>query len=138
MPCDRANAGFRWGNRFMTRKQTDLASGALRAFFRIAALWSLSSSEQMAVLGADDMETLTVWRKGDHQHLSSDTLERLSLLLGIFKALNQLLPPKQADAWMRRPNSHPLFQGQPAIQLASTGKLDDLRAVRRYLDGQLA
>ena len=49
--------------------------------------------------------------------LSRDTLERISYILGIWKALQILLPdPAAADAWIRKPNAAPLFSGKPALE----------------------
>ncbi|WP_370542917.1 hypothetical protein [Halomonas sp. KM-1] len=51
------------------------------------------------------------WRKQPTAaRLDVNQLERMSLILGIYKALQILLP--RADAWLRRPNHNPLFAGQ--------------------------
>ena len=64
--------------------------------------------------------------------LSRDTLERLSYLLGIYKALQILLPdPAAADAWVRRPNAAPLFAGRSALDRMLAGNVSDLSAVRQ-------
>jgi len=69
--------------------------------------------------------------------LSRDTLERISHLVGIFKALGILLPRHEAaDAWMKRANDASLFKGQSALEYVLSGTLEDLIAVRRYLDAQ--
>jgi hypothetical protein len=53
-----------------------------------------------------------VKKSGDGQ-LSRDTLERVSYILGIYKALQILLPDHDAaDAWIRKPNSAPPFGGR--------------------------
>ncbi len=64
-------------------------------------------------------------------------LERLSYLFGIYAALQVLLPEQErADAWLRKPNSAPLFGGQPALQRMLGGQVADLFVVRQYLDAQ--
>ncbi|MGZ5042379.1 MAG: MbcA/ParS/Xre antitoxin family protein, partial [Usitatibacter sp.] len=69
--------------------------------------------------------------------LSRDTLERISYVLGIYKALQMLLPSDEAaDAWIRKPNAAPLFGGRSAIERMLSGNVADLYEVRRYLDGQ--
>lgn len=69
--------------------------------------------------------------------LPRDTLERLSLVFGIYKALQVLLPvPERADAWPRRPNDAPLFGGRTALERMLTGMTSDLYVVRTYLDAQ--
>ena len=64
-------------------------------------------------------------------------LERLSLVFGIFRALNTIFPQSDAaDEWIRRPNQAPIFSGRAAVDLMATGKVDNLYIVRRYLDAQ--
>ena len=66
-----------------------------------------------------------------------DALERISYLLGIFKALHILLPDEEAaDAWVRKPNTAPLFAGTSALERMMSGQVSDLYVVRQYLDAQ--
>ena len=113
-----------------------LAAAGLRAFAGIAAQWGLSVDEQLRLLGDPPRSTYFAWRKHpERATLSRDTLERLSYLLGIYKALQILLPePEVADAWVRRPNTAPPFGGRPALDRMLAGNVADLAAVRRYLD----
>jgi Protein of unknown function (DUF2384) len=114
-----------------------LSPPALRAFFRIAELWQLSIAEQMTLLGVTARSTFFKWKKNSDVELSRDTLERISYLLGIYKALQILLPdPHAADAWVRRPNQAPVFGGRSALERMLSGHVADLFVVRRYLDAQ--
>jgi hypothetical protein len=114
-----------------------LAGPALRTFFRIAEAWRLSAAEQMTLLGAS-RSTYFKWRKApEAAALPRDTLERISYVLGIYKALQILLPgPEQADGWVRRPNRAPLFAGRSALERMLSGNVADLYVVRQYLDAQ--
>jgi hypothetical protein len=114
------------------------AGGAgLRAFTQIAELWHLSISEQLALLGITSRSTYFKWRKEPQPKLPRDTLERLSYLLGIYKALQLLLPDAPAaDEWIRRPNDAPLFGGKSALERMLSGNVADLFIVRQYLDAQ--
>lgn len=110
---------------------------ALRTFFNIAKAWSLSEQEQMKLLGLTSRSTLHSWKANRVSKVSRDTLERISYMLGIFKAINILLPdPKRADAWMRAPNGAPLFGGRSALDRMISGNIGDLYVVRQYLDAQ--
>lgn len=113
-----------------------LSGPGLRAFVRIAALWRLSIDEQLVLLGAPPRSTFFAWRKSPEQAaLPRDTLERISNLLGVYKALQILFPdPDVADAWVRRPNAAPAFGGRSALERMLAGNVADLAAVRRYLD----
>ena len=115
-----------------------IASGpALKAFFRLAERWKLDSDQQMTLLGVCARSTFFKWKKDMDGHLSFDTLERISYLLGIFKALHILLPNDDAaDTWIRRENSAPLFGGKPALDRMMSGHVSDLFVVRQYLDAQ--
>jgi hypothetical protein len=49
--------------------------------------------------------------------------------------LQILLPePAAADAWIKKPNSAPLFGGQSALDRMLSGNVGDLFVVRQYLD----
>jgi hypothetical protein len=91
----------------------------------------------MVLLGVRSRSTFHLWREGKSGALSADTLERLSYLFGIYKALQILMPsPESADEWVRKPNSAPLFNGQSALGRMLSGHVADLYEVRRYLDAQ--
>jgi hypothetical protein len=113
-----------------------MSGAGIRAFTRIATLWGLSIEEQLALLGEPARSTFFAWRKHpERATLPRDTLERISNLLGIYKALQILFPdPAVADAWVRKPNAAPMFGGRSALERMLAGNVSDLHAVRRYLD----
>ena len=114
-----------------------LSGPALRTFFRIAALWGLSVDEQMTLLGVTARSTFFKWKKNPNTVLPKDALERISYILGIYKALRILLPDERAaDAWIRRPNTAPPFGGRSALGRMMSGQVADLFVVRQYLDAQ--
>lgn len=116
----------------------DLSAAGLRAFFNIARDWHLNTDEQMVLLGAPGRSTFFKWKSApETAELKRDTLERLSYLLGIYKALQVLLPSTAAaDAWIKKPNDAPLFAGQSALARMLGGNVADLVAVRQYLDAR--
>lgn len=113
-----------------------LSPAAIRAFAGIAQAWKLSVDEQLILLGSPPRSTFFAWRKQAQKALlARDTLERISYLLGIYKALQILFPdPVMADRWVRRPNSAPPFGGASALDRMLAGNVEDLAVVRRYLD----
>lgn len=113
-----------------------MGAAGLRAFDRIAQAWGLSVDEQLRLLGQPPRSSFFAWkRQPEKAHLSRDTLERLSNILGIWKSLQILLPePAAADTWVRKPNAAPLFAGSSALQRMLAGNVSDLHAVRCYLD----
>jgi len=115
---------------------TEMSAAGLRAFFNIARDWDLSVEEQIVLLGSPGRSTFFKWKQTPQSaRLGRDTLERLSLLLGIYKSLQILLPlPAAADAWVKRPNSAAPFGGRRALDRMLAGNVSDLVAVRQYLD----
>ncbi len=114
-----------------------LSGPALRTFFRIAGLWDLSVEEQMTLLGLTARSTFFKWKKNPPPVLPKDTLERISYILGIYKALQILFPDEQAaDRWVRRPNAAAPFGGRPALDRMLSGQVADLYVVRQYLDAE--
>ena len=110
---------------------------ALRTAFRILDAWGLSNKEQMKLLGNPPRSTFYRWKRGENVALSKDTLERLSYIFGIYSALQVLLPkPEAADAWIKKPNTAPLFGGRAALERMLSGQVADLYMVRQYLDAQ--
>lgn len=113
----------------------DLTGPALRTFFNIADAWDLKEQEQMRLLGLDSRSTFHSWKRGSVASIPKDAMERISYVLGIYKAL-QILLPQSADQWVRKPNEAPLFGGRPALDRMASGNVADLFVVRQYLDGQ--
>jgi hypothetical protein len=116
-----------------------LSSAGLRAFWKIAELWQLTDEEQITLLGLTSQSTLRRWRSGHVKRIGRDTLERISYVLGIYKAIHTLIPVRErADAWIRRPNKAPFLNGSSALDRLVSGNVSDLYVVRQYLDAELA
>jgi uncharacterized protein (DUF2384 family) len=114
----------------------DKSAVALKAFFAITQKWGLSSDQECVLLGTPK-PTFYRWKKTQHGVLSQDQLERISYILGIYKALHILLPSREAaDRWIHQPNSAPLFNGRTALDKMLGGQVVDLADVRRYLDAE--
>ncbi|HTD89947.1 MAG TPA: MbcA/ParS/Xre antitoxin family protein [Burkholderiales bacterium] len=114
-----------------------VSSGALRTLFRIADAWQLGNKELIKLLGSPPRSTFYKWKQGENVALPHDVLERISYIFGIYSALQVLLPkPEAADAWIKKPNSAPLFGGRSALDRMLSGQVADLYVVRQYLDAQ--
>jgi hypothetical protein len=106
---------------------------AKRAFFRVMELWQVSNGQAQALLGNPSRSTFFGWKKGQGGPLPRDTFERISYVLGIYKALQILFGDHaQADAWISKPND--AFGGRSALARMAAGNISDLHAVRAYLD----
>lgn len=118
---------------------TDRREGAglaLSAFFEIAEKWRLLPDEQIAILGHPARSTYFKWKK-EGGLPPRDTLDRISLIIGIYKALHILFTDDQrADSWIRKPNNGPMFNGNSAADFMVHGGLIELHRVRQYIDAQ--
>lgn len=114
----------------------NLSAVGLRVFFNIGDSWKLKNEEEMVLLGNPSRSLFFKWKKDPQSAIvGKDTLERISYILGIYKALQILLPdPKAADEWITKKNTAPLFKGQSALERMLSGNVGDLYVVRQYLD----
>lgn len=109
---------------------------ALKAFFNITERWLLTSDQESILLGVPK-STLYRWKQQKNGHLSKDTIERISYILGIYKALRILLPTETAaHEWIHQPNTATLFGGKSALNKCMKGRVIDLADIRRYLDAE--
>ena len=118
-----------------TLDRKGLTGPGLRTFFRIADAWRLTEAEQMRLLGLDSRSTFQNWKRGAVSSVPKDALERISYVMGIYKGL-QILLPKTADEWVRKPNTARLFGGRSALERMMSGNVADLYVVRQYVDAQ--
>src|SRR3984893_1705481 len=95
--------------------QERLSPSALVGFFRLADVWKLRDEDARGLLGGISNGTYYHLTRRPSKILDQDKLTRISLLLGIFKALNILYSKKLADVWMNLPNVNPVFQGTPQL-----------------------
>lgn len=106
---------------------------AKKTFFRIMELWGATNEQAQVLLGSPSRSTFYSWKKGEGGLLSRDALERVSYVMGIYKALQILFPDEaRADAWISKPNE--AFGGRSALDRMAGGNIGDLHAVRTYLD----
>ncbi|MDZ7811367.1 MAG: MbcA/ParS/Xre antitoxin family protein [Arhodomonas sp.] len=123
-------------NTIAPERREQMADAGLRTFLNIAKAWKLSEGDAAMLLGTS-ASTYRRWRQKNRADLDVNQLERLSLILGIYKALQILLPREDAaDSWVNRPNRHPLFGGKPPIERLKGGQVGDLIVVRNYLDAE--
>jgi hypothetical protein len=116
--------------------QARLSRAAVPAFFRLVEAWRIRDEEARQLLGGMSNGTFYQLKRGDKRTLDQDRLTRISLLLGVFRALNILYSPKLADSWMTLPNTNPMFQGEAPLGYVLTGGVPALVRVRQLLDAR--
>jgi len=120
-----------------TAVRRKMSGPAMRTLLNIAQTWQLSNEEVRALLGWPPESTFYKYKGGQVGTLTYDMLMRISIVIGVYKALHILYPePALADRWVKLPNSNPLFGGRPALALMTDGGMDGLYQVRRLLDGR--
>ena len=114
-----------------------LSRAALNAFFNICEKWDLTSEEAHILLGRPARSTFYRWKRERTGALTQDALERISYVLGIYRAIHILFgAPAQADGWIKRANRAAVFGGGSALDRMMGGQVADLDVVRQYLDTQ--
>ena len=131
--------------------QEKLSPVAIRAFFRLSTHWKLRDEDARGLLGGISNGSFYQLKRGDNKSsepkavsakalaaksLDQDKLTRVSLLVGIFKALNILYSTKLADAWVQLPNSNPIFGGQTPLACMLKGGVPSMLRVRQLLDAR--
>ncbi|MGN8275496.1 MbcA/ParS/Xre antitoxin family protein [Pseudomonas sp. SMN5] len=116
----------------------DAGRVALKFFFNLMELWGCSVEQQRTLLGKISNTTFYKYKQlPDNVRLPRDTLERISYLMGIHKALSIIFSNSRDRVyqWVSSPNTAAPFNGQSALTYMLTGRVVDIADVRRYLDG---
>jgi hypothetical protein len=126
--------------------QEKLSPVAIRAFFRLASHWKLRDEDARGLIGGISNGSFYQLKRGttktsnaktlDAKTLDQDKLTRVSLLVGIFKALNILYGTKLADAWVQLPNTNPIFGGETPLAYMLKGGVPSMLRVRQLLDAR--
>ena len=118
-----------------TAERARLSASALRGFFNITAKWGLTEAQKRDLLGGMSTSTFHAWRtKPGTQRLSQDVLTRISLVLGIYKALHIHFGAAWADRWVTLGNRGAMFMGQAPIAYMTHQGQPGMLDVRRMLD----
>lgn len=116
--------------------QEKLSPAANRAFFSLTAHWKLRDEDARNLLGGISNGSFYQLKRSPAKTLDQDKLTRISLLIGIFKALNILYSPKLADAWVQLPNTNPVFGGESPLAYMRKGGVPSMIRVRQLLDAR--
>jgi Protein of unknown function (DUF2384) len=115
-----------------------LSPAAMKALFKIIDRWQVSDEDARQLLGSisNGLYYQLKANPGSTKPLDRDRLERISYLIGIFKALNILYSQRLADQWMQLPNSNPIFAGRTPLDYILRGGQRAMDTVRRLLDAR--
>lgn len=115
---------------------TRLSRAAVPAFFKLAQAWALKDAPARQLLGGVSNGAFYQLKRSGKKTLDQDRLTRISLLLGIFRALNILYSRRLADAWINLPNTNPMFQGEAPLAYLIQGGVPAFVRVRQLLDAR--
>jgi hypothetical protein len=116
--------------------QKRLAPPAIKAFLKICELWEVRDGDARQLLGGISNGAFYELKRKLRGSLDQDRLIRISILVGIFKALNILYGKRLADHWVQLPNENPMFGGEsPLAYMIKNGQPAMLR-VRQLLDSR--
>jgi uncharacterized protein (DUF2384 family) len=112
-----------------------LSPAAIQGFLQIMEKWGIKDPDARQLLGGISHGSYYNWKK-QSKRLDQDTLIRISLLIGIFKALNILYSEALADAWITLPNRNPMFRGQSPLAFMIERGQPGMLLVRQVLDAR--
>jgi hypothetical protein len=115
-----------------------LSAPALRAFFNIMPRWRVRDEDARLLLGGVTNGPYYEMKRDPDRRLDVDRLTRVSLLIGIYKALHILHGEALADRWVHLPNTNRLFGGAAPLDFMRRGGIPAMLAVRRLLDARRA
>lgn len=112
------------------------ASAAARAIIRLFEKWKLSDTVAREILGGLSPRTYARWKAGRHGRIGRDLATRLSLLIGIHRALRVLFTKAERGyAWVGKPND--FFGGRAPVEIMAEGSMFSLARVRSYLEAEI-
>jgi antitoxin Xre/MbcA/ParS-like protein len=113
-----------------------LSPSAVKAFLKICELWELRDEDARHVLGGMSNGAFYEFKRKGRGTLDQDRLTRISVLTGIFKALNILYSKKLADRWVQLQNENPMFEGETPLAYMVKGGQPAMLRVRQLLDSR--
>lgn len=104
-----------------------------RAIIQLFDRWGVSDAHAAVLMGGISTKTFQRWKGGQYGSPSRDQADRMSLLLGIHKALRIIYSDAaRGYRWVSAHND--LFDGQSALDIMLRGGIEDIRRIRTYLD----
>lgn len=117
------------------KMREQLSGSAIKSFVKIAGKWRLTESQARGLLGGIASSTFHTWKsQPKKQKLTQDILLRISLVIGIYKALHIYLGEDWADRWVTLGNRGSMFAGTAPIEYMIRQGQPGMFHVRRMLD----
>ena len=114
------------------RRRRSALAAALRLFDRAARELELHTDDRLKLLNMGRTKLFEAL-KDPGPRLDVDQTDRLGYFLAIYELGGRLVG--SSSAWLKAPNSAPLFAGNPPIQRMLGGRMADLIDTLAYLKG---
>ncbi len=113
-----------------------VAGPVFQIFVNICDEWELSVPQRLKLLGGIIGEsTYHNWKSGKSIKMNVALLERISLILGIYKALNLIFVNEgKSHEWLAAMNDDAVFASMSPVHFMLQGPVENLYRTRRYLD----
>src|SRR5690554_3408962 len=96
------------------------AAALARTTVNLFRAWGLTDNEARVLLGDMAQRTWARWKTGDVGRVDRDLRARMSILMGIHKALRYLFTdPARGYVWIRKPSE--AFDGHSALDIMLRG-----------------
>ena len=111
---------------------------ALKGFFNICREWNCSREQMRKMLGGISESSLADYEKLPYEILSRDRMERISCILGIYRAIREMYPTaERANFRIRLETSEPPFSGCSALDFMVRGSMKHLIQTRQFFEAKL-
>ena len=111
----------------------DSVQAMQRAVIALFGHWNVTDEQAALLLGGLSAKTFRRWKKREYGNVGRDLADRMSMLLGIHKALRVIYSDTDRGyRWVSAPSD--VFAGQSALQVMMQGGSEDIRRIRTYLD----
>lgn len=115
-------------------ERAELSPAAIKAFLNLRQKWGLNEEDSRSLLGGVASSTFHTWKTNPKRTLDQDTLTRISLLIGIYKALNIYFGKPWSDRWITLANRGSVFMGRTPLAYMIQRGQPGMIEVRRMLD----
>lgn len=122
-----------------TKTTTRMTASGLNAAFAILRKWECSIQEQISILSISKSSYYKYRRTPSSAHLSSEQIERVSIILNLHSYLRTLFEnPENVYGFMQMPNKNRPFEGQTPLAYIGDGSLSSLKNTAQHLGGLLS
>jgi len=119
---------------FIAISETLHVEAIAKGLVRISNAWSLTDLEATSLFDVTSATWKNMKAGSFEGEFSADQVARASLLIGIYKNLNELFNGPLTDGWPKQLNTGTLFSGRAPVKMMMEGGLPSMKLVRRHVE----